>query len=93
MVVVYKESRINWSTLGRLITVSHFGLVNLVAGKEISKELMQDQFTGRNLAAELLKLLEPETNKAARERLRDVTRQLGEPGASARAAELILNSL
>jgi lipid-A-disaccharide synthase len=93
MVVVYKESRTNWNTLGRLITVSHFGLVNLVAGKEISKELMQDQFTGRNLASELLKLLEPETNKAARESLRDVTRKLGEHGASARAAELILKAL
>ena len=93
MVVVYKESRTNWYTLGHLITVSHFGLVNLVAGKEIAKELMQDQFTGRNLAHELLKLLEPETNKAARESLRDVTRKLGAPGASARAAELILKSL
>jgi lipid-A-disaccharide synthase len=92
-VVVYKESRTNWNTLGRLITVSHFGLVNLVAGREIAKELMQDQFTGRNLAGELLKLLEPEINKAARESLRDVTRKLGEPGASARAAELILKAL
>ena len=66
MVVVYKESSINWHTLGRLITVPHFGLVNLVAGKEIAKELMQDQLLGENLARELLKLLEPETNKAMR---------------------------
>ena len=51
MVVVYKESPINWHTLGRLITVPHFGLVNLVAGKEIAKELMQDQFTAENLVA------------------------------------------
>src|SRR5215210_8484098 len=63
MVVVYKESPINWHTLGRLITVPHFGLVNLVAGKEIAKELMQDQLTGENLANELLKLLEPGTNR------------------------------
>ena len=93
MVVVYKESRINWNTLGRLITVPHFGLVNLVAGKEIAKELMQDQFTGTNLANELLKLLEPETNKAMRSRLRNVSLTLGQPGASQRAAESILKSL
>jgi len=93
MVVVYKESPINWHTLGRLITVPHFGLVNLVAGKEIAKELMQDELTGENLTNELLKLLEPGTNQAARESLRNVARQLGEPGASERAAELIVTFL
>ncbi len=92
MVVVYKESSVNWHTLGRLITVQHFGLVNLVAGKEIAKELMQDQLTGKNLAQELLKLLEPQRNNAARDQLRDVARKLGDPGASQRAADLILSN-
>ena len=93
MVVVYKESPINWHTLGRLITVSHFGLVNLVAGKEIAKELMQDQLLGENLAHELLKLLEPETNRAMRASLRDIAHKLGDPGASQRAAERIVEFL
>lgn len=93
MVVVYKESKVNWNTLGKLITVSHFGLVNLVAGKEIAKELMQDDLTGPNLARELLKLLDPETNKAARKELRNVAQKLGQPGASKRAAEAVLNFL
>jgi len=92
MVVVYKESPINWHTLGRLITVPHFGLVNLVAGREIAKELMQEALNGNNLAHELLKLLEADTNRAAREELREVARRLGAPGASQRAAELILKS-
>lgn len=91
IVVVYKESPVNWHTLGRLITVQHFGLVNLVAGKEIAKELMQDDLSGKNLVQELLKLLEPERNRLAREDLRDVVRKLGEPDASQRAAELILS--
>ena len=93
MVVVYRESPINWHTLGRLITVPHFGLVNLVAGKEIAKELMQDELTGENLANELLKLLEPETNIAARKSLRDVAEKLGQPGASQRAAQSIMKFL
>jgi lipid-A-disaccharide synthase len=93
MVVVYKESKVNWNTLGKLITVSHYGLVNLVAEKEIAKELMQDQLTGKNLAQELLKLLDPETNRAARNELRDVAHKLGAPGASKRAAEAILKFL
>lgn len=90
MVVVYKESKTNWNTLGRLIKVEHFGLVNLVAREEIAKELMQDQLTGQNLAQELLKLLDPETNRGAREKLRQVSHELGQPGASERAAELVL---
>ena len=93
MVVVYKESPINWHTLGRLITVPHYGLVNLVAGKEIATELMQDMLTSKNLTAKLLELLEPETNKSMRESLRAVAHKLGDPGASQRAAEVILKFL
>ena len=93
MVVVYKESAVNWHTLGRLITVTHYGLVNLVAGKEIAKELMQNDLTGEKLAAELLQLLDPETNTRARARLADVARNLGEAGASERAAESIIRFL
>ncbi|HEX3250763.1 MAG TPA: lipid-A-disaccharide synthase [Pyrinomonadaceae bacterium] len=93
MVIVYKESSINWHTLGRLITVSHYGLVNLIAGQEIAKELMQDDLVGENLARELVKLLERETNRAVRASLRDVAHKLGEPGASQRAAERIIEFL
>jgi lipid-A-disaccharide synthase len=93
MVIVYKESTINWHTLGRLITVSHYGLVNLVAGQEIATELMQRDLTGENLTSKLLELLDPETNKAMRKRLNEVAHKLGEPGASSRAAELIVEFL
>jgi lipid-A-disaccharide synthase len=93
MVVVYKESPINWHTLGRLITVPHFGLVNLVAGKEIAKELMQEDLTGNNLANELLKLLDPATNRQTREHLHEISLKLGEPGASQHAADLIVQSI
>ena len=93
MVVVYKESPINWHTLGRLITVPHYGLVNLVAGKEIATELMQNMLTSENLTTKLLELLEPETNRAMRENLREVAHKLGEPGASQRAADVIVRFL
>ena len=93
MVVVYKESAVNWHTLGRLITVPHYGLVNLVAGSEIAKELMQTDLTGENLAHELVQLLDPGKNQAAREELRLVGARLGEAGASERAANLILDFL
>lgn len=93
MVVVYKESPINWHTLGRLITVPHYGLVNLVAGREIATELMQDMLTSENLTRKLLELLEPETNSVMRASLREVAHKLGEPGASQHAAASIVKFL
>ncbi|HYY43416.1 MAG TPA: lipid-A-disaccharide synthase, partial [Pyrinomonadaceae bacterium] len=58
LVVVYKESALNWHTLGRLINTAHFGLINLIAGERLAPELMQNDFTAVRLAAELLRLLE-----------------------------------
>jgi lipid-A-disaccharide synthase len=93
LVVVYKESALNWHTLGRLIRVEHYGLVNLVAGSRVAPELMQDDFNGPTLARELLALLEPETNARVRERLREVASRLGEGGASLRAADAVLRAV
>lgn len=93
MVIVYKESAINWHTLGRLITTDHYGLVNLVAGERVATELMQDDLNGERLANELLSLLDEKRNKNARQRLREVAQQLGEGGASQRAAERVLEAL
>jgi lipid-A-disaccharide synthase len=93
MVVVYKESWINWNTLGRLINVDHYGLVNLVAGERVATELMQDQLNGERLAEELLLLLQKQRNAEVRKRLREVVNQLGEGGASERAAEVVLEFL
>ena len=93
MVIVYKESAINWHTLGRLITTDHYGLVNLVAGERVATELMQDDLNGERLANELLLLLDEKRNEDARERLREVANELGEGGASQRAAEMILAAL
>jgi lipid-A-disaccharide synthase len=93
MVVVYKESFINWHTLGRLINVDHYGLVNLIAGEGVATELMQDELNGERLARELLALLEPARNSQMRTQLSEVAEQLGQGGASKRAAELILEML
>jgi len=93
MVIVYKESAINWHTLGRLITVEHYGLVNLVAGERLVTELMQQDLTAERLAAELLRLLKTDHGDLLREKLRDIAHRLGEPGASRRAADAVLSAL
>ena len=93
MVIVYKESAINWHILGSLITTDHYGLVNLVAGERLFSELMQNDLNGRRLAAEILLLLDQTRNEELRSRLREVAHQLGEGGASRRAAERILKEV
>jgi lipid-A-disaccharide synthase len=93
LVVVYKESKINWHVLGSLISVEHYGLVNLVAGERVAAELMQYDFNAESLARELLSLLEPERNAHARARLREATAKLGNESASLRAADVVLRAL
>jgi len=90
MVVVYKTSAINYALLRPLISVEHFGLVNLIAGERIAKEMIQGELTSRSLADELLRLLDPKVNAAARADLRKTSDKLGHGGASKRAAEAIL---
>jgi lipid-A-disaccharide synthase len=93
LVVVYRVSALNWHTLGRLIEVEHYGLVNLIAGERVAPELMQRDFNGETLARELLALLEPANNARVRERLRAAAARLGEGGASLRAADAVLRAV
>ncbi|MGH9944919.1 MAG: lipid-A-disaccharide synthase, partial [Pyrinomonadaceae bacterium] len=93
LVIVYKESKLNWHTLRPLIDVEHFGLVNLIAGERLAAELMQYDFTGETLAGELLKLLEPARNAAERDRLRAAVAKLGAGGASERAADAVTRAV
>ncbi|HMJ24194.1 MAG TPA: lipid-A-disaccharide synthase [Pyrinomonadaceae bacterium] len=90
LVIVYKESVINWHTLGSLITAEHYGLANLIAGRRIVTELIQNQLNGPSLSVELLSLLDPERNAAMRAELKSVAEKIGEPGASDRAARAVL---
>ncbi|HEY0006750.1 MAG TPA: lipid-A-disaccharide synthase [Pyrinomonadaceae bacterium] len=93
LVIVYKESTLNWHALGSLIKTEHYGLVNLVAGRRLATELIQNELSGERLAKELLALLDQQRNEAMRRSLREVTAQLGTGGASKRAAETIIQSV
>ncbi len=93
LVVVYKESWLNWNTLGRLINTEHFGLVNLIAEERIATELMQNDFTPARLATELLQLLDKGRNEATRAHLRLATARLGTGDASDEAADRVLRAV
>ncbi|HEX8847374.1 MAG TPA: lipid-A-disaccharide synthase [Pyrinomonadaceae bacterium] len=92
-VIAYKESFINWHTLGRLIHAEHYGLINLIAGERLVTELMQNELTGERLSRELTKLLDRERNEEARAQLKEAAARLGAGAASKRAAQAILKAI
>ena len=77
-----------------LLKVKYISLVNLITGEETVKELVADGMTASNLKHEFAAIL-PEGTK--RERMlkgySDLKRILGNPGASEKAAEIIVKSL
>jgi lipid-A-disaccharide synthase len=94
MVVVYRISRLSYR-LGRpFVSVPHFAMVNLIAGRAVVPELMQSDFTPERVAAAAARLLEdPERREAMRRDLAEVRHRLGDPGASSRAAALVAEAL
>ena len=90
MAIVYKTSGLNYKLLRPLISVEHFGLINLIAGDRVANEYIQDDFTPETLSMELLRLLDAPENERVRGRLREASDKLGHGGASKRAAEAIL---
>lgn len=93
LVIVYKESNINYKLFIPIINVEHFGLVNLIANERIATELIQHDFTPQRLADELFMLLKEENNRAMRIKLKEVTSKLGDGGASQLAAKAILREI
>jgi lipid-A-disaccharide synthase len=71
--------------------VDTFAMPNLVAGRRIVPELIQDDFTAERTAEEAVTLLTDRDRHASmRAELAEVRQQLGPPGASRRAAEAVL---
>lgn len=93
MVIGYKETWLNWNTLGRLTHPDHYGLPNLLARRRMFTELIQNDLKGERLADEIVALLDEEKNQNLRAQLRQLKEGLGEADASHRAAEQVLEAL
>ena len=91
MVIVYRLAPLTYALGRRLVHLDTFGMVNLVAGERVAPELIQDAFTPEAVARETVRLL---TDTVLRGRtltaLRSVKEKLGGAGATARAAEAVL---
>lgn len=94
MIIVYKISLLSYF-IGRLfVRVNNIGLVNIIAGKTVVPELIQNDACGVRIAEEALAIL----NNPARKReiireLETIRAKLGEPGAAIKTAKLALDML
>ncbi|MBH0202653.1 MAG: lipid-A-disaccharide synthase [Nitrospira sp.] len=91
MVLLYRTTAWEFWIASFFIRVKWIGLVNLVADRSVVPELLQDEATGQRLYEEALRILEDPAAYAEMKRsLAQVREALGEPGASVRAAEVVL---
>jgi lipid-A-disaccharide synthase len=57
MVIVYRASELNWRLIRPLIHLDTFGMVNLIAGRQIVPELIQHDVTGERIAREVASIV------------------------------------
>ena len=94
MVVVYKLTNITYFFARLLVSLDHFSLVNLIAGKNAVPELLQHEVTAENITKELLNITgNTKERELALADLQVVRARLGEKGASEKAASVVLGLL
>jgi lipid-A-disaccharide synthase len=91
MVIVYRTNWLTYRAARALIRINCIGLVNIVAGQMIVPEVIQYDVTPERLTEEVAHLLrDREASRQMREALGKVRASLGIPGASRRAAQVVL---
>ena len=90
LVVAYRTGRVSYALAKRVVKVPHIGLVNVVAGREVAREFIQDEIVPERMAEALDVLLDPKSQERrdALRGLADVRSKLGTPGAADRVAQM-----
>lgn len=93
--VVYKTSRVTYEIARRLVRIPHIGLLNVVAGRAVAPEFVQDAFTTPAVADALDPLFAADSPARQRmlEGMAEIRRLLGAPGAASRVADMALGML
>ncbi len=90
MVVAYSMSPLTYAVARRVVRVEQIGLVNLLAGRRVAPEFIQNDATAERLAEAARGLLDRAGSAAREQRMAftEVRQQLGLPGAGKRVAEM-----
>ncbi len=91
--IVYRLQPLTYRMARWLVKLPHFGLANVVAGRRVVEELLQDEVNPEGLSRVLEGLLDPSRAGALRQELGSIRARLGEPGAAQRVAEHLLSTL
>ena len=90
-VIIYKLSPITFQLAKRLVKVEHIGLCNIVAGETIARELIQDDASPEQIAAEIGLLLTDSDHVAALKlKMSGISGRLGAGGTAGQVAALVL---
>jgi lipid-A-disaccharide synthase len=90
MVILYKTAPLNYAIGKRFINLTHIGLPNIVAGREIVREFIQQQASVELLADEIVKILmDTEYQGVLRQGLAQVRQYMGDAGCSQRVAQMV----
>jgi lipid-A-disaccharide synthase len=93
LVVAYRTGTIEFAIARRIVKIPFIGLVNIVAGREVAREFVQDELQPVAVADALEPLLDP-TNSKRSAMIAELTRvrdMLGEPGAAKRVAAMAVS--
>jgi len=94
LAVIYKTSALNYFLYRPQIKLPYIGMVNIVAGKQIAPEFIQFNATAKKISQGVLKILRDKDGLEKMKRdLSAIKPLLGESGASARAAKIVLDFL
>jgi lipid-A-disaccharide synthase len=90
MAIVYRVAPLSYAIGRRLIKIEFAGLTNIVAGRGIVREFIQDDAEPVTMCHEIIRLLDDEKYKSQMcADLKDVCQRLGEPGCSQRVAHIV----
>ena len=91
MVIVYRMAWLTFLMARLLVRVKFVGLVNIILGRGVVRELLQGMATRKNISNETVRLLKDGNyRKHMKEQLLEISNLLGGSGASTRAADEIL---
>ena len=94
MIIIYKISSLTYFIGKFIVHVKNIGLANIIAGKTIVPELIQEDARGNRIAAEALDILtDAERKQEMIKELAAIRNKLGNPGAARKTAQLAYDML
>ena len=91
-VIIYRMQPATYWLIRIVANVSHVGLPNIVIGRRVLPELIQDEVTSENVSKAAISLMtDVAVSTETRAALKEVREKLGEPGAVRRVAAIVLD--